>query len=119
MKREMSIHDAALGVVKRLRQYGHEAYFAGGSVRDMLLGQEPKDIDVATNAPPKRIIELFSRTRKVGVKFGVVMVRQGKHWIETATFRTDLDYEDGRHPISVEFTTAEHDAQRRDFTING
>ncbi|UCD28842.1 MAG: CCA tRNA nucleotidyltransferase [Planctomycetota bacterium] len=119
MRRKMTIHEAALAVVRHLRQNGHEAYWAGGSVRDMLLNRDPEDIDVATEAPPERIIELFSRTRKVGAKFGVVMVQQGTHWIETATFRTDTDYQDGRRPVSVEFTTAEHDAQRRDFTING
>ncbi len=119
MKRPMSIQDAALAVVERLRRNGHEAFWAGGCVRDMLLGHEPADIDVATNAPPDRIIELFTHTRKVGAQFGVVMVRQGPHWIETATFRSDADYRDGRHPEQVRFTTAAEDAQRRDFTING
>jgi len=119
MRRKMTLQEAALAVVKRLREHGHEAYWAGGCVRDMLLKRDPEDIDVATNAPPERIIELFSRTRKVGAKFGVVMVRQGSHWLETATFRTDLEYQDGRHPSGVEFTTAQHDAERRDFTING
>lgn len=119
MSRRLSIQDAALAVVRRLRQHGHEALWAGGCVRDMLLGREPADIDVATDAPPDRIIELFDRTRKVGAKFGVVMVGQGRHWIETATFRTDVDYRDGRRPSSVVFTTAEEDARRRDFTING
>jgi poly(A) polymerase len=119
MRRPLSVHDAALRVVQRLRQHGHQAFWAGGSVRDMLLGREPTDIDVATDAVPDTIISLFTRTRKVGAKFGVVMVRQGPHWIETATFRSDLDYRDGRHPEKVVFTTAEEDAQRRDFTING
>lgn len=119
MSKPLSIEDAALGVVRRLRQNGHQAYWAGGCVRDMLLGREPADIDVATDARPDRIVELFTRTRKVGAKFGVVMVRQGPHWIETATFRSDLDYQDGRHPERVVFTTAEEDAERRDFTING
>ena len=85
----------------------------------MLLGHPPHDIDVATDAPPPVICRLFPKTRKVGVQFGVVLVRQGPHWIETATFRTDLDYQDGRRPEQVVFTTAEQDAQRRDFTING
>ncbi len=119
MRKPISIHDAALSVVKRLREHGHQAFWAGGCVRDTLLGHEPSDIDVATDARPERIIELFTKTRKVGAKFGVVMVRQGPHWIETATFRSDLDYQDGRHPEQVVFTTAEEDAQRRDFTING
>lgn len=119
MSRPLSIQDAALSVVKRLREHEHQAFWAGGSVRDMLLGREPTDIDVATDARPDTIIKLFTRTRKVGAKFGVVMVRQGPHWVEIATFRSDLDYRDGRHPEKVVFTTAEEDAQRRDFTING
>ena len=85
----------------------------------MLLGREPKDYDVATGAQPGQIIGLFRRTRKVGAQFGVVLVRQGPHWIEVATFRTDLSYSDGRHPDGVRFSTPEEDAQRRDFTING
>ena len=119
MPRRLTLSQAALAVVRRLRENGHEALWAGGCVRDMLLRRQPADIDVATDAPPDRVVALFRRTRKVGVKFGVVMIRQGRYWIETATFRTDSDYTDGRHPDRVEFTTAEHDAQRRDFTING
>lgn len=115
----MTLRDAALAVVKRLRDQGHEAFWAGGCVRDMLLGHDPTDYDVATDAPPQRIVELFRHTRQVGASFGVVMVRQGRHWIETATFRSDHDYADGRHPERVEFTTAEQDAARRDFTVNG
>ncbi len=119
MKGEITIQEAALRVVRRLREHGHQAYWAGGSVRDMLLGLDPADIDVATDAPPERIVELFRRTRHVGIQFGVVLVSQGRRWIETATFRTDLSYADGRRPEAVVFTTAEEDAQRRDFTING
>ncbi len=115
----LSPREAATAVVRRLRDHGHVAYWAGGCVRDMLLDTEPSDYDVATDAPPERIIELFRKTRKVGAAFGVVMVRQGRHWIETATFRTDFDYADGRRPSRVQFTTAEQDAARRDFTING
>ncbi len=85
----------------------------------MLLGREPEDYDIATSAPPRQIIDLFRRTRKVGVQFGVVLVSQGSHWIEVATFRTDLSYSDGRRPDVVRFSTPEEDAQRRDFTING
>ncbi|GMU24310.1 MAG: poly(A) polymerase [Phycisphaerae bacterium] len=114
-----SIQDAGMAVVRRLREHGHEALWAGGCVRDMLLGRAPTDIDVATDALPDEIITLFRHTRKVGVQFGVVLVRQGRYWIETATFRQDLDYADGRRPDQVIFTNAEHDAQRRDFTING
>jgi poly(A) polymerase len=115
----LSPREAALRVVRRLREHGHEALWAGGCVRDMLLGHEPADFDVATNAVPDRIVELFGRTRKVGMQFGVVLVGQGPHWIETATFRSDVNYQDGRRPERVVFTTAEHDAERRDFTING
>lgn len=116
---QMFIQDAALAVVRRLRDAGHEALWAGGCVRDMLLNLEPTDIDVATNAHPERIVELFRRTREVGIQFGVVLVKQGRHWIEVATFRRDVNYVDGRRPEQVVFTTAREDAQRRDFTING
>ena len=109
----------ALAVLKRLREAGHEAYFAGGCVRDVLLGLQPKDWDIATNAPPKRVRELFRNTQAVGAAFGVILVRQGKSVVEVATFRTDEKYLDGRRPSAVRFTTAEEDAQRRDFTING
>lgn len=111
--------DAAIHVVRTLRDAGHVAYFAGGCVRDMLLAIEPKDYDVATDAPPPRVRELFKRTQAVGQAFGVILVRLGSHMIEVATFRTDADYADGRRPTAVTFTTAEHDAERRDFTING
>ena len=109
----------ALAVVQRLREAGHVAYFAGGCVRDMLLGLTPKDFDVATDAPPGRVRELFKNTQAVGAAFGVILVRLGKSVIEVATFRTDLKYVDGRRPEGVVFTTAEEDAKRRDFTING
>src|SRR5687768_827263 len=109
----------ALAVVNRLREAGHVAYFAGGCVRDALLGLQPKDYDVATDAPPDRVRELFRRTQAVGAAFGVILVRQGRSQIEVATFRTDLKYVDGRRPEGVIFTTAEEDAKRRDFTING
>jgi poly(A) polymerase len=115
----MSLQDAALAVIRRLRDHGHEALWAGGCVRDMLLKLDPVDIDVASNAHPERIVELFRRTRPVGMQFGVVLVKQGTHWIEVATFRSDVNYADGRRPEHVVFTTAEEDAQRRDFTING
>jgi poly(A) polymerase len=109
----------ALAVLKRLRTAGHVAYFAGGCVRDMLLNQPPKDWDIATDAPPTRVREIFPRTQAVGAAFGVMLVRHQGSVVEVATFRTDLDYEDGRRPTGVRFTTAEEDAQRRDFTING
>ncbi|MBV8780693.1 MAG: CCA tRNA nucleotidyltransferase [Phycisphaerae bacterium] len=109
----------AVAVLQRLREMGHEAYFAGGCVRDLLLNIEPKDFDIATDAPPKRVRELFRRTQAVGAAFGVVLVRQGDSVVEVATFRSDGKYTDGRHPESVRFVTAREDAQRRDFTING
>ena len=109
----------ALTVLRRLRDAGHVAYFAGGCVRDLLLGHEPKDFDVATDAPPARVRELFSNTQAVGAAFGVILVRLGGSQIEVATFRADGTYADGRHPTAVRFTTAEEDARRRDFTING
>ncbi len=117
--RRLTLEQAATAVVRRLRERGHEAFWAGGCVRDRLLGLPPTDIDIATDAPPDRVVELFTRTRKVGVQFGVVLVRQGPHWLEVATFRADLDYRDGRHPGQVVFSNAREDALRRDFTING
>jgi tRNA nucleotidyltransferase/poly(A) polymerase len=113
----------ALDVVQQLRGANFDALWAGGCVRDQLLGIVPKDYDVATNATPDQIRELFGRRRTipVGAAFGVVTVlgprRAGQ--IEVATFRTDATYSDGRHPDYVTFTTAEDDARRRDFTING
>ena len=116
---ETSSRDDALAVVRTLRGAGHVAYFAGGCVRDELLGLTPSDYDVATDAPPPRIAGLFRRTQMVGAIFGVVLVRQGKSAVETATFRTDGAYADGRRPDAVRFATAAEDARRRDFTING
>jgi len=114
-----STEEAAVAVVRRLVQRGHVAYLAGGCVRDRLLGRRPKDFDVATDATPRRVVECFSRTREVGVQFGVVLVKQGRFWVEVATFRADLSYSDGRHPDAVVFGSAEEDAKRRDFTVNG
>jgi tRNA nucleotidyltransferase/poly(A) polymerase len=115
----MTNKHAALKIIKILRSNGFEALLAGGCVRDMLLKRPAKDFDVATNAKPKDIIKLFKRTLKVGAKFGVVIVLLEGKQIEVATFRTEGDYTDGRHPLTVEFTTASADAARRDFTING
>jgi poly(A) polymerase len=109
----------AIVVVERLRQNGYVAYFAGGCVRDMLLGLEPQDYDVATDAPPDKVRAIFTNTQSVGAAFGVVLVRQKKSVIEVATFRSDGPYLDGRRPASVQFVSAEEDARRRDFTING
>jgi poly(A) polymerase len=109
----------AVWVIRQLRAAGHEAYLAGGCVRDALLGVEPKDFDVATDARPDRVRRLFRRSKYVGEAFGVCLVYAGRHAIEVATFRAEAGYTDGRRPDHVEFTDAEHDAQRRDFTING
>ena len=111
----------AVAVVHRLRDAGHVAYFAGGCVRDELLGQTPKDYDIATDAHPDLVRDIFGRGRTdaVGAAFGVILVREGASQIEVATFRTDLEYRDGRRPTGVIFTSAEQDAKRRDFTING
>ena len=113
------LRDAALQIVRRLRENEHIALWAGGCVRDQILGIEPKDYDIATDAVPARVIELFRHTRKVGAQFGVVLVRIGRIWTEVATFRSDLPYEDGRHPSGVVFSSPEEDAHRRDFTVNG
>ena len=112
-------HDDARAILERLRTAGHVAYFAGGCVRDLLLGREPKDWDVATDAPPNRVRALFSNTQAVGAAFGVILVRFRGSQVEVATFRADPKKVDGRHPTGVSFTTAEEDAKRRDFTING
>ena len=113
----------ALEIVQRLRRAGFEAYWAGGCVRDQLLGRTPKDYDVATDATPRQIHRLFPRRRTLdmGAAFGVVTIlgRRGSGQVEVATFRSDATYSDGRHPDSVTFSTAEEDAARRDFTING
>jgi poly(A) polymerase len=118
-KRARELRASAEQIVSTLRGSGHVAYMAGGCVRDMLLGRSPKDYDVACDASPDRIGEIFPRCRAVGAKFGVMLVRSRGHWIETATFRTDMDYQDGRRPTAVTFSSPQEDAQRRDFTING
>ncbi len=111
----------AASVVARLREAGHEAYWAGGCVRDIVLGHEPTDYDVATDARPEQVAALFRRTVGVGVSFGVVKVLGPREAgeVEVATFRSDGAYVDGRRPESVVFSTPEQDASRRDFTING
>lgn len=118
-KTPLTMRAAALRVVQQLQSRGFVALFAGGCVRDMLMGRDPHDYDVATSAKPQDVIGLFRRTAHVGAKFGVVLVRIGRHSIEVATFRADGSYSDGRRPDAVTFTTPEEDACRRDFTING
>jgi tRNA nucleotidyltransferase/poly(A) polymerase len=113
----------ALEVVRRLREAGFAAYWAGGCVRDELLHRTPKDYDVATDARPEQIRDLFGqkKTLAIGAAFGVITVRGPKPagMVEVATFRQDAAYSDGRHPDHVTFSSAREDAVRRDFTING
>jgi poly(A) polymerase len=125
------LRDFADSIVRRLREHGHKAYFAGGCVRDLLLEREPADYDVATSATPDQVMRIFPETYAVGAQFGVVLVPLPKKdaagglgtesgAIEVATFRSDIGYSDGRHPDQVRFSkTPQEDAARRDFTING
>ena len=110
---------AAVSLARRLKDAGHVALFAGGCVRDRLLGKEPKDYDIATSATPAQVMRLFPGSNEVGAHFGVVIAKTKGHHVEVATFRTDGSYHDGRRPATVTFSTPEEDAQRRDFTING
>ena len=109
----------AISIVKKFQKAGYEAYFAGGSVRDMLMGKEPQDYDIATSAKPEEIEELMEKTYPIGKQFGVILVEENGHHFEIATFRSDSSYSDGRRPDAVLFTNAKEDALRRDFTING
>ena len=106
-------------IARRLSDAGHTAYFAGGCVRDSLLGKNPKDYDIATSAVPDEVLSLFPKADAIGAHFGVILVRERGHAFEIATFRHDGSYHDGRHPESVTFSSPEEDAQRRDFTVNG
>src|SRR5262249_50574556 len=116
----MTEREFAISVVRRLQEAGHQALWAGGCVRDELLGLAPKDYDVATDARPEEVRRLFKRTIAVGASFGVVEVLgQRPLKVQVATFRSDISYSDGRHPDAVVFSTARDDAVRRDFTING
>lgn len=109
----------AAEVVRDLRRRGFQGWFVGGCVRDLLLGREPGDYDVATDARPDQVLSLFPRAEQVGAHFGVVLVKADGFAVEVATFRSDLAYADGRHPEGVVFETdPRKDAQRRDFTIN-
>jgi poly(A) polymerase len=112
-------HPQARFVVETLHRAGFIAYYAGGWVRDFLLGYPSDDIDIATNAPPETIQALFSHTVPIGIAFGIILVIIEDHQIEVATFRRDLAYQDGRRPTQIEFAKPEEDARRRDFTING
>jgi poly(A) polymerase len=110
----------AHAVIGKLRGAGHQAYLVGGCVRDLLLGVKPKDFDISTDARPDRIMDLFPKSGRVGALFGVVLVRDVFDQVEVATFRSDHEYEDGRHPEVVRFESdPRQDVLRRDFTING
>jgi poly(A) polymerase len=135
----LSARDKATEIVRTLRQHGYQAYLVGGCVRDLLLGREPADYDVATDARPDEVMRIFPRTWAVGAQFGVVLVPMGegsaengkqgfrfaqddndRGVVEVATFRSDGLYTDGRHPDQVTFTRdPKEDVQRRDFTLNG
>jgi len=115
----MSDRAIATEIAGKLRAAGHQALFAGGSVRDGLMGRAISDYDVATSATPDEVQALFERTVAVGAAFGVILVVSGDVQVEVATFREDLGIADGRHPEAVRFTDARADAARRDFTING
>ncbi|MGI8601626.1 MAG: CCA tRNA nucleotidyltransferase [Verrucomicrobiales bacterium] len=106
-------------IVRRLREGGHEAVFAGGCVRDLLRGVSPHDYDIATSARPSEVERIFPHSLSVGAHFGVMIVKSGSGAFEVATFREDGLYLDGRRPEDVRFSDAQRDAQRRDFTING
>ena len=114
-----SNYTCSVEVASRLAQAGHEALLAGGCVRDIRLGRTPKDFDIATSATPEQVQALFTKTRAVGAHFGVILVCLRGHDIEVATFRKDGPYQDGRRPTHVTYSSAEEDAHRRDFTING
>jgi len=111
--------DFAVEIIQKLRNHKYEAYLVGGCVRDMVMGLEPADYDIATSARPEQIMKLFARTEAIGAQFGVVLVIHQGHPFEVATFRSDEAYVDGRRPIGVVFTDAITDVLRRDFTING
>ena len=125
------MRDHATNIVRELRRRGFQAYFAGGCVRDTLLGVTPADYDVATDAPPPEVMRIFPETHAVGAQFGVVLVpaphdtspparSEHPNYVEVATFRCDLSYSDGRHPDEVRYSKSpQEDVQRRDFTING
>src|SRR5204862_872718 len=113
------MRDAATEIVRRLQAAGFEAFWVGGRVRDVLLGRQPIDYDIATTARPEQTEKLFPKTIPVGKQFGVLLVVEGGHEFQIATFRAEADYKDGRRPETVRFADAREDAIRRDFTVNG
>ena len=118
--RGVTPRELANSICDTLQQNGHQALLVGGCVRDLLLGREPADYDVTTDATPERVMELFPESIAVGAQFGVVLVPRDGLKVEVATFRSDVGYSDGRHPDRVVYSkTPQEDVQRRDFTING
>src|SRR5437879_9093110 len=118
------MNSAAIDIIRTLRERQHQAFLAGGCVRDLILGREPADYDVATDATPDEVMHIFPETYAVGAQFGVVLVpyknERGSGTVEVATFRSDVSYSDGRHPDEVRFSKSPaEDVQRRDFTVNG
>ncbi len=109
----------AQAIVRRLQSAGFAAFWVGGCVRDLLLGRDPQDFDIATDARPEQVEQLFCKTIPVGKKFGVIIVVEGGGQFQVATFRAEADYQDGRRPENIVFANAEADASRRDFTVNG
>ena len=116
----MNSRELANSICDTLEQRGHQAFLVGGCVRDLLLGREPADYDVTTDATPERVSELFPDSIAVGARFGVILVARDGARVEVTTFRRDVGYSDGRHPDEVVYATKpEDDVSRRDFTING
>src|ERR1019366_1079202 len=113
------MRSTATKIVQQLQAAGFAAFWVGGCVRDFLLGREPQDFDIATDAKPEQVEKLFKCTVAVGRKFGVMIVVEGGHQFQVATFRAEADYQDGRRPEKIIFANAEADALRRDFTVNG
>jgi poly(A) polymerase len=113
------LREKAVEVIQVLRKAGFRAYWAGGCVRDLVMGHEPQDYDIATDARPELVMTLFPKTVPIGVSFGVVKVLTNESEFEVATFRSDGRYLDGRHPVDVHYSGDREDAARRDFTING
>src|SRR3982074_1310324 len=112
--------EMANSICNTLRRSGYQALLVGGCVRDLLLGREPADYDVTTDATPKQVVKLFPERVAVGAQFGVILIPRDGLKVEVATFRSDVGYSDGRHPDSVVYSkTPQEDVQRRDFTING
>ena len=114
-----SVRETATQIAGRLQAAGFAAFWVGGCVRDFLLGREPQDFDLATDAKPEQVEKLFRKTIPVGKKFGVIIVVENRQQFQVATFRAEAEYRDGRRPEKIIFANAEADASRRDFTVNG